>query len=229
VQSLHDAVQTIYKQEVYAKQIELKQLQAQINPHFLYNTFFMLERLINDEEYEASKATCGYLGEYFRYITYTDSPMVPLKDEYAHAMNYLRLQEMRYEGRLLPEVDALPEELAQSPVPRLIFQPILENAFSHGFRQNSGAMRLRIRIREDRGDVCVAFENSASQPPEEALALDLSSEVPERETTGLLNIHKRIRLVFGEGYGVLLSQSELGGLKVTVRFPGRREARDGDL
>ena len=223
VQNLSEAIQTIYEQKVYTQQIEFKQLQAQINPHFLYNTFFMLERLVDDEDFEASRATCRYLGEYFRYITYTGSQQTTLKAEFAHAMNYLNLQKLRYEGSLVTEVDELPQDIADCVTPRLIFQPILENAFTHGFDRSTAYMRIRIRIETDGEDIRFIFENSSSHAPLRALEMELDSIVPEKETTGLMNIHRRIRLLYGDPYGLCLSQSELGGLNVTLLVPARRK------
>lgn len=223
VENLSDAIQTIYEQKVYTQQIEFKQLQAQINPHFLYNTFFMLERLVDDEDIETSRATCRYLGEYFRYITYTGSLETTLSNEFAHAMNYLNLQKLRYEDCLITEVDELPADVADCIVPRLIFQPILENAFTHGFDRSDACMRMHIRIVQEDGSIRFVFENSASRIPARALEMNLDSRMPEKETTGMLNIHQRIRLLYGEPYGLSLSQSELGGLKVTMLLPVRRK------
>lgn len=223
VQELSEAIQTIYEQKVYTQQIEFKQLQAQINPHFLYNTFFMLERLVDDEDIETSRATCRYLGEYFRYITYTGSLETTLAAEFAHAMNYLSLQKLRYEDSLIVDVDGMPDAIAECVVPRLIFQPILENAFAHGFDRSDACMRMRIRIAYDEKDIRFVFENSASQIPQRALEMNLDSRIPEKETTGMMNIHQRIRLLYGEAYGLSLSQSELGGLKVTMLLPARRK------
>jgi len=223
VQNLSEAIQTIYEQKVYTQQIEFKQLQAQINPHFLYNTFFMLERLVDDEDFDTSRATCRYLGEYFRYITYTGSQQTTLNAEFAHAMNYLNLQKLRYEGSLVADVDELPQSIAGCVVPRLIFQPILENAFAHGFDRSAACMRIRIHIETDGEEIRFVFENSASHAPQRALEMDLDSRIPEKETTGLMNIHRRIRLLYGEPYGLSLSQSGLGGLNVTLIVPARRK------
>lgn len=229
VRSLSEAMQTICDQKTYAQQMRLKQLQAQINPHFLYNTFFMLERLVDDEEFDAARATCRYLGEYFRYITYTASGQTLLREEYAHAMNYLQLQKLRYEERLIIDADALPQALWDCEVPRLILQPVLENAFNHGFSQGDAHMQMRIRIQTEGGDVRFVFENSASQPPLHALGLELDSRMAGEETTGMLNIHQRMRLLYGPPYGLALKQSELGGLRVELCFPARRSGEHGDV
>lgn len=229
VASLSSAVQTIYDQKTYAQQIRFKQLQAQINPHFLYNTFFMLERLVDDEDMETARAACRYLGEYFRYITYPTSEETLLKEEFAHAMNYLSLQKQRYEEWLLIEADELPENLWDCAVPRLIFQPVLENAFAHGFSSSDARMHMRIRIRTEGESLRFSFENSAQQPPLRALDLDLDSRIPEKETTGMMNIHQRMRLLYGAPYGLSLQQSELGGLRVEFYLPIRRNEAHGDV
>lgn len=215
---LSDAMQTLYEQKVYAQQIEFKQLQAQINPHFLYNTFFMLERMVDDEDSNAARATCRYLGEYFQYITYPSAQMALIKDEYAHAMNYLMLQKQRHEERLTLDLAEIPSRIGSMEVPRLIFQPILENMFAHGIQHTDGAMTVRTRVFQDNA-LRILFENSALEPPSAALSLNLDLASPEGKTTGLMNIHRRIRLKFGVPYGLQLTQSDLGGLRVTVLLP----------
>lgn len=215
---LNHAMQTIYEQKIYTQQIELKQLQAQINPHFLYNTFFMLERLVDDEDTAAARATCRYLGSYFQYITYSGEQIALIQDEYTHAMNYLMLQKLRYEDRLELDIAPIPACAVAQKVPRLIFQPILENVFAHGVKYMGGKMVVRIRFAVEDA-LHIMFENSAVEAPAKALALDLDGESRQDKITGLVNIHRRIRLRFGAPYGLRLEQSPLGGLQVTIVLP----------
>ena len=219
---LSSALQTIYDQRVYTQQIEFKQLQAQINPHFLYNTFYTISRMVEDEDNENARMACRYMGEYFQYITYSDSPMAALSREYNHAMNYLMLQKLRHESKLTIDAAPVPDEVADLLIPKLIFQPILENAFKHARRPADGTMTIRIRFRVGER-LEVIFENSAAELPEEVLSMNLDAPLPERETTALVNIQRRIRLCYGPDCGLSLGQSPLGGLTVTIRLPGEKE------
>lgn len=215
---LSAAKQTIYDQQLYAQQIEFKQLQAQINPHFLYNTFFMVERMVDDGDTDAARASCRYLGSYFQYITHPRKQTATLQEEYSHAMNYIMLQKLRYESRIMLEIEPLPDVFSTVEVPRLIFQPILENVFTHGMRSSISTLVVRIGFRVTRA-LIVVFENSASEPPDEALSLDIDVVGPAEKTSGLKNIHRRIRLMYGSPYGLLLLQSDLGGLRVQMSLP----------
>ena len=114
--------------------IELKQLQSQINPHFLYNSFFNIYRLAKDEDYENLTCFTQYLGSYYQYITRSASDEVSLLDEYNHAKTYCNIQQMRFHNRLELKMAPLPEAFAGYRVPRLIMQPIIENAFEHGLK-----------------------------------------------------------------------------------------------
>ena len=215
---LDETTQRLVEQQNRAQQIEFKQLQSQINPHFLYNTFYMLERLVQDEETDAAAEVCQYLGGYFRYITRSGQETVPVSSEYEHMLNYLNLQKLRWEERLELDIAPWPQEALCMRVPRLIFQPIVENAFTHGFQGMSDGMRIRFSTQLNEDTILLKFENSAVQSPADVLATNLDV-TPDEETTGLKNIHRRIRLKYGSPFGLKLLPSDLGGLCVLMLLP----------
>lgn len=223
---LHHSIETLYRQEVYTKQIELKQLQSQINPHFLYNTFFMLKHLIKDEAHESAEMLAEYLGEYFHYITRSAHLDVPLLDEYRHATNYLRIQHMRFGHRLTLDIMPMPEAAHACVVPKLILQPLFENALTHAVDKERRASRISLAFALVQGDCIVRVEDDGDTLSDEALtrlSTLLGSEEPLQETTGLINIHRRLRLRYDAPYGLALSRSDLGGLRVDMRLPITRK------
>jgi two-component system sensor histidine kinase YesM len=212
-------IQTNYEQTIRLQRAELKQLQAQINPHFLYNSFFFFRHMIgrNDEQ---AQAFASYLGKYFQYIAKNGTDLVPLHMEYKHAVNYLTIQMMRFEGRIISDVEELPKDFSDAMVPRLILQPIFENILEHGIKKadGEGFVRLHFKYR-DNGMLHVIVEDNGDQLTEEmldTLRCNLMSDAPLLETTGLINIHKRLQLHFGQKSGLSVMRSTLGGLRVDI-------------
>lgn len=134
VESFQTQLQINYKQVLLTQQAELRHLQSQINPHFLYNNFFSIYRMAKDEDCESIVELAAYLSEYYRYITKDAKSNMKLEEEVQHARKYAMIQAMRFRHRLSVEFDEMPAEYRDIIVPRLILQPLLENAFEHGLR-----------------------------------------------------------------------------------------------
>jgi two-component system, sensor histidine kinase YesM len=145
VGKIRTLIDQVYKSRILAQKAELKQLQSQINPHFLYNSFFILHRRIKGEDYENALAFSQKLGNYFRFITKNNSDEVPLAREVAHALVYVEIQQTRYAGRIEVCIEPLPETVRDLVVPYLILQPLLENAYEHGLKDTEADGRLAIR------------------------------------------------------------------------------------
>lgn len=208
-----------YQQTILLQQAQLRQLHSQIEPHFLYNSFFMLRHTIASEEIEKAEEICGYLGNYFRFITQLNSQFLPLKEEYDNAMNYVAIQQMRFVSRLRMEIAPLPESLSPYIVPVLILQPLIENAIEHGIPAHAAVMKLSF---EDVGaDFFIRVEDNGDTLTDERLA-ELDSRIHAdhgvQGTHALINIHHRLHLFYGPQYGLTLSRSSLGGLCVTMRL-----------
>ena len=132
VKELKTLIEQSYKQKILVQRAEMKQLQSQINPHFLYNSFFILNTMARTEDYENIEKFTEQLGRYFQFITRSAADEVPLEKEVEHARVYTEIQAMRYSNRIKAYFEELPEEFWGIVVPRLILQPIIENAFEHG-------------------------------------------------------------------------------------------------
>ena len=219
--NLDNLIHQVYEQKILTQRAELKQLQSQINPHFLYNSFFNIYRLAKDEDCENIVLFSKYLGNYYQYITRNAASEVPLSSEYEHAVNYCSIQKFRFDGRLQIRLAPLPEAFRNLKVPRMIIQPVLENAFEHGLNQvPSPSLRLDIFQEGDALVVCV--ENNGPGLSEETLTdLRRKLEAPEStlETTALINIHRRLRMIYGKDAGLSLSQEDGSGLTVKIHIP----------
>lgn len=215
-------IDTNYRQTIRLQTAELKRLQAQINPHFLYNSFYFLRHLISSDEQEVAEEFCRYLGKYFQYITRSDQGTLSLREEVDHAVNYLIIQLMRFGDTVEADVQPLPEDLQALAVPRLIVEPVVENCFKYGLNTTEDRGRIRLRYEEDEQSVSVIIENNGNDLTDEAIdRLRASLELPADETTsftGLINTHHRLKLFFGQPTGVEVTRSTLGGLMVRLRL-----------
>lgn len=228
-ENLQTSIDKIYNQKMLIQKTELKQLQAQINPHFLYNSYFMLHRLIKKEDYEKAVLLSREMGAYFRYITRNGRDAADLEEEDGHARIYAQLQGMRFEGRIRIEYGELPESCRKIQVPRLIIQPILENAFGHGLENKEENGLLCVEYRENGQEgVSLFIEDNGEELSEQELAAlkeGFGRQAEEREiqeVTGMVNINRRMKIFYGKGAGLYLSRSKLGGLCAELRIPERK-------
>lgn len=220
VKSLKTLIEENYEQQIRNQRSELKRLQSQINPHFLYNCFFVLCRLIkSDSQKEKAYQFCLYIGQYFQFITRHHDDDIPLEMELEHSRTYVEMQSICYGDRIqvLFEVEAQPIE-----VPRLILQPIIENAYKYalGNMRGTGELWVHSKLRNDCLYIYVEDNGEFITDEEiEALGNRLRYSTNQmEETTGLLNVHRRIQLRYGEEFGITVTRSELGGLQANIKL-----------
>lgn len=220
VKSLKTLIEENYEQQIRNQRSELKRLQSQINPHFLYNCFFVLCRLIkSDSQKEKAYQFCLYIGQYFQFITRQHDDDIPLEMELEHSRTYVEMQSICYGDRIqaLFEVEAQPIE-----VPRLILQPIIENAYKYalGNMRGTGELWVHSKLRNDALYIYVEDNGEFITDEEiEALGKRLRYSTNQmEETTGLFNVHRRIQLRYGDEYGIAVSRSELGGLQAIIKL-----------
>ena len=157
VRKLQELVYEVYEQKYRTQHAELKQLQSQINPHFLYNSFFTIYRMAKFGEVDNIERFTKYMGDYYRFITRDGVEEVSIREESAHARNYTEIQLFRFNDRLSVSFGDIPDELADVKVPRLTLKPIMENAFAHALEDKAegGYMEVSYRLLEDRAIVTV--------------------------------------------------------------------------
>ena len=206
--------------ELLAGQAELKQLQAQIHPHFLYNTYFMMHRMIQDGDEEDALKLSGCLGTFFEYITHNAYNDATLEQELYYVRSYLEIQQFRFEGRMKLSVAEVPMQFRKFKIPRLILQPVVENYLKHGYEVSDGAGELYIRFSVEPdcivilvGGGCTAVEPEKIQ----AIRDQLDAEGSECNS-GLVNVHRRLKIRFGHDSGICLETDEEGKLITKLRI-----------
>ncbi|GGI46561.1 histidine kinase [Paenibacillus marchantiophytorum] len=219
--NLNSLIDQVYRQKILLQHAELKQLQTQITPHFLYNSFFILNRWIQRGYTEEAITFSKQLGSYFQFVTRSAAEEIPLAREVEHARTYTDIQTMRFSNRIQSEFAELPEKLGHMMVPRLLLQPIIENAFAHGLEDMEVGGRLVVSFDLVENELHLSIEDNGKNLLDhdlENMKRQLNCEDEHVEITGLLNIHRRIRLKFGKMSGIEVCRGELGGLKVTMRI-----------
>jgi two-component system sensor histidine kinase YesM len=223
VEELRTLIDQAYKQKMLVQRAEMKQLQSQINPHFLYNSFFILNTMIQIGDYDTLKRFTEQLGKYFQFVTRNAADDVTLSKEAEHARIYAEIQAMRYANRIQVQFDELPKEIENIVVPRLILQPIIENAFEHGLTEKTenGSLTVRFEIQQDR--IRIIVENNGEEPDAETMEL-LQGKLhdnrdPNAEITAIQNIHQRLRLKFGSRAGLAIEPGSQGGIRVSLFVP----------
>lgn len=224
---LKQLIEKNYRQEILLKKSELKQLQSQIAPHFLYNSFIVLSNRINAEDYEFAAEFSRELGQYFMFLTRSGREYIPLKEELEHAWSYARIQHVRFRNRLNLQLDELEEDWKETLVPRLIVQPVFENVFKYVVGKSRDFVTIHMGFVYEEDAIRIIIENSGEITDEELSVIAGKLGKVDDEIHGMANIHQRLMLIYnGEG-GVELGRSQLGGLKVTLKL--KREIPEGEL
>ena len=236
VRNLRMLIDQSYRQRMLVQRAELKQLQSQINPHFLYNSFFILNTMARVGDTKPLLVFTKQLGDYFRFIARNASDVIPLHLEVQHARLYTEIQAMRFSRRLRVAFGDLPEQTSAWAVPRLILQPVIENAFQHGLekKEQDGMLRVGFEwvfsggegeepspLQSPHGVLLVTIEDNGTEVTDEtleALHKQVGARDEGQEITGLMNIHRRLQLFYGTSGGLRFRRGALGGLQVTLEI-----------
>lgn len=215
--------ENVYEQEQKRKS-ELRALQAQINPHFLYNTLdsiiWMSEAGQNDEVVEMTSA----LAKLLRQSISNDNEQVELVQEMEYVRNYLTIQKMRYQDKLEYDI-AIEPMVSHVQIVKLVLQPIVENAIYHGIKYKESKGNLWIRAYADGKDVCIAVEDDGIGMDDSVLGtiFDEKEKSRKQNGVGVSNVQKRLKLYYGEEYGIIYESRPGEGTRAVIRIP-----RQGD-
>ncbi|WP_185602287.1 sensor histidine kinase [Paenibacillus sp. 598K] len=221
VKRLRTLIDELYVQKIRLQQSELKQLQMQITPHFLYNSFYILHRLIKHGDNQTAELVSRNLGDYFQFITRNGLEEVALQDEVNHVRSYVEIQNVRFSNRIEVAFGDLPPDCEEIKVPRLILQPLVENAYEHGLGETIAGGYLQIWFRHEAGQLSVMVQdNGAGMAESEYLLLSRQLDGSEEgETIGLVNIQRRLKLRYGDLGGLEVLPGEEKGLTVRIYIP----------
>lgn len=214
-------VENDLKRQVLVNRANLKQLQAQISPHFIYNSYYVLYRLIKKGDRDISIQLAENLGQFFQYITRNAEDEKRLCDEVEHARSYASIQKIRFRDMLDVEIDPAPEEIANVYVPRLILQPVLENAFKYAYETVCESMRLYLHFEVQspyQFQILVENSGNVSDDTVKMIREKLANTDPRMETTALVNIHRRLKIYFQPSSGLEVERSSLGGLLIRMKI-----------
>ena len=210
------------RQEILVNQANFKHLQAQINPHFMYNSYYLLYRMIKKGDREGSILICENLGNFFKYIARDSGEKKSLADEISHARSYAVIQGFRYQNIIHMDFPELPEKYGYIEVPRLILQPLFENIFKYVVSELDMEEEIEIRVGygEADGRLLICVENSGRLDDEqlEAVRKKLGRLEENEDITALTNISFRLNVFFNQQDSVTACRSQLGGLKVCLHL-----------
>lgn len=215
----------IKEEQIYNRNMEQKLLQAQINPHFLYNTLDNILWLSEAGRKEDVQALVMSLSQFFRTTLSGGRDIITLQEEISHVEAYLQIQRFRYRDILSYEIH-VPEDLKQISVIKMTLQPLVENALYHGIKNKRGMGLLKITAYRKDPFVCIEVaDNGIGMKPEElenvrALASGRKEIQPDNTGFGIANAAQRLRLNFGEQYVIRIDSTYREGTTVTVYNPG---------
>jgi two-component system sensor histidine kinase YesM len=215
--------QNIYEQEAKRKS-ELEVLQSQIHPHFLYNTLNSVVRLAGTGKNEDVITMITSLSRFFRISLSRGEHFISVADELEHIRNYLIIQKMRYKNKFEYAIEA-EEDALQCKTLKLVLQPLVENAIYHGIEPSADEGFITISARILDGKLCLEVKDDGLGIPEDKLSVLLTDFPSNVEGTGigLRNVHERIRLNYGEDYGVEIQSEREEGTQVRVWLPYLQE------
>ncbi|QHW31638.1 hypothetical protein GZH47_12830 [Paenibacillus rhizovicinus] len=224
---IQELIDKVYIEQLRAQESSLKHLQAQINPHFLYNNFAYIQSMAQLERTKAIVAFTQHLSQYYRYTTRTEQQLTFLADEMDLIRNYLEIHRMQSER--LEYAEEIDEGLMSLLLPRLLLQPLVENAIVHGMEGRKGKFQILIRGgRTEDGYELIVEDNGIGMQEDGLIALrqSLQQQTSSSHSIGLRNVHQRLRHYFGESSGLLVAPSSMGGLCVGLII---KDGGDSDL
>lgn len=216
-------IQMVYVEQENKRTAEMKSLQEQIKPHFLYNTLDTISWMARDYDAEDIVRLVDALTNMFRIGLSHGKDIITVKEEITHVSNYLYIQKIRYKDKL-NYVIHVDESLYAIEVPKLILQPLVENAIYHGVKAKRGGGTITITgVPEGENLVFTVQDNGAGMPQEKVEELNRRmserSVLDEQKSFGLFYIRERIQLCYGTGYGVHVESALGEGTRVTITLP----------
>ena len=219
---IDNLIDTVYSKELLLKSAEIKAFQAQINPHFLYNTLDCINGLVEMNRPDDIKKTVTALASIMR-MSIKGAEILTVRENLSYTEQYI--EKIRYGDKLL-FLSEIPESMMDYYMPKLIIQPLLENSIVHGISELLGKGMIGLFGREEEDAITFTVKDNGKGIPQNVIDLiesrQSSQEAEEqfsRESIGLQNIQSRIQLMYGKEYGLTIKNIPAGGSSVTIRLP----------
>lgn len=224
IEKIQQLLHTVEVEQTHLREAELELLQAQINPHFLYNTLDTIIWLTESGKTQDVVDIVRSLSDFFRTSLNHGNGMFTLHEEERHVRSYMQIQQVRYQDILDYEVN-IPEELKDAVIPKITLQPLVENALYHGIKNRRGKGLISIGAYCEGKDIVIFVKDNGIGVMENQLE-EVRKRIERRtdgetkhESYGLFNVNERIKLKFGKGYGLSITSVYGEGTCVYVRVP----------
>ena len=215
---LQDLMATVVDEQINLRKTELRALQAQINPHFLYNTLDSISWMCEQGKNEEAVLMVNALARLFRISISRGHEFIPIRSELQHAQSYLEIQAHRYRNQFTYTFD-VDEQCLDFFCNKITLQPIIENAIYHGINGLVDDGEIVVSVTEDGDDVVFSVRDNGTGMTEEQIKAVLSKERSDRAGIGVKNVNDRLKIYFGEEYGITIHSVPDEGTQVLIRMP----------
>ena len=226
IDKINELLDQVTTEQIRLRKAEFELLQAQINPHFLYNTLDTIVWLAEAGDQKRVVSMVGNLSDFFRTSLNQGKDIISIREELAHVRSYLEIQQVRYQDILRYEI-TVPEDLYEYKIPKITIQPLVENALYHGIKNKRGQGTITVSgKRNENGFVLYVRDNGIGMTQErlkEVRAGIQKLSYTGKEIYGLYNVNERIRLNFGETYGISIESTYGEGTCVSISLPDQWE------
>ena len=219
---IQELMEDIVTEHESKRKSEFDTLQSQINPHFLYNTLDIIVWMIENEQKNEAVRVVTALARFFRISLSKGKSIIPVRDELEHVRNYLMIQQMRFKNKFTYQIEEEPEVLGLASL-KLMLQPLVENAIYHGMEFMDGDGEILVRAGLQDGKLCFLVADNGLGMTEEQVEQILTgqSHTSSRRGSGIgvKNVNERIRLYFGEEYGLSIDSEPDEGTRIRICLP----------
>ena len=229
IDKINELLEQVKTEQGRLRKAEFELLQSQINPHFLYNTLDTIVWLAEAGEQKKVVDMVGSLSDFFRTSLNQGKDMVSVKEELQHSRSYLEIQQVRYQDILQYEIQ-VPETLFCYLIPKITIQPLVENALYHGIKNKRGIGKIIITGKREKDYFVLIVEDNGAGMSRERLeavreGMNQKSQT-EKDIYALYNVNERIRLNFGQKYGLSIDSILGEGTTVQVMLPFTYQERE---
>ncbi|MBQ1424270.1 MAG: sensor histidine kinase, partial [Lachnospiraceae bacterium] len=212
----------VREEQINLRKTELKALQVQINPHFLYNTLDSISWMCEQGKNAEAVQMVNALARLFRISISRGHELIPIRSELQHAESYLQIQSQRFKDQFHYEFRT-EEECLDYLCNKITLQPIIENAIYHGINGLVDDGEIIISVRSDGDDIVMSVEDNGTGMSEEQIDAIMNKEHSDRAGIGIKNVNDRLKIYFGSAYGITIDSVPDEGTRVDIRMPKVRE------
>ena len=219
---IQELMTTVREEEINLRKTELKALQAQINPHFLYNTLDSIAWMCEQGRNADAVRMVHALARLFRISISRGHELIPIAKEIEHAESYLQIQMYRYKNQFTYDFDVDPDCLGYY-CNKITLQPIIENSINHGLDLMVDEGRIDVLVRQDGDDIVFSVRDNGVGMSEEQIEAIMQHGPTDRTGIGIKNVNDRLKIYFGKSYGLHITSEPDIGTCVEIRMPKIKE------